>query len=319
MKFSRKEIRDQAGESGWEADMLEKAVRLLLLLDLIERHPFLRGKLLLKGGTALNLFHLDVPRLSVDIDLNYVGAVDLDETTAQRPEIERAIAAIAQSEGYRLTSSADAHAGRKLYLQYANFSGINDRVEVDLNFMFRIPLFPAEPHASKGIMPGFGVQFPLVSWQELVAGKCVAAVGRVAARDIFDLAQLRSRIDMTDARLRAAWIGLSALLPHALSDYDKSRFRRVNRKELDTTLLPFLRAGRHDDFDSIVPAAESLLGELLTLGESEKQFVLGIAEGRIDSGLLLPLDSAFGDNLQRHPALLWKIENVRKHLGEKGK
>jgi predicted nucleotidyltransferase component of viral defense system len=50
--------------------------RLLELLAGLESHPYLRGRLALKGGTALNVFVFDLPRLSVDIDLNYVGAAD---------------------------------------------------------------------------------------------------------------------------------------------------------------------------------------------------------------------------------------------------
>ena len=60
--------------TGFQPEFLEKTFHLLALLDAVNSHPFLRGKLALKGGTALNLFVFDVPRLSVDIDLNYVGA-----------------------------------------------------------------------------------------------------------------------------------------------------------------------------------------------------------------------------------------------------
>jgi len=49
---------------------LETVFRLVDLRRSINSHPFLRPRLALKGGTALNLFALDVPRLSVDIDLN---------------------------------------------------------------------------------------------------------------------------------------------------------------------------------------------------------------------------------------------------------
>jgi hypothetical protein len=49
----------------------------------LARHSFLRGKLALKGGTALNLFYLGLKRLSVDIDLNYIGHVDRDGMLAE--------------------------------------------------------------------------------------------------------------------------------------------------------------------------------------------------------------------------------------------
>ena len=47
------------------------------LPESMRAHPFLGRRMALKGGTALNLFVLDFPRLSVDIDLNYIGACDV--------------------------------------------------------------------------------------------------------------------------------------------------------------------------------------------------------------------------------------------------
>lgn len=305
---------DQARESGWASDVLEKTVRLVLLLEQLDRHPFLAGKLLLKGGTALNIFHLDLPRLSVDIDVNWVGTTDREELTAQRPEIERAVAAIAQSEGYGVATSADAHAGRKFYLQYTNCAGTRDRLEVDVNFLFRLPLFPPERRLAKPIMPGLEVWSHLVSWPELVAGKCVAAVDRVAPRDVFDLAQIHPRMDWADSRIRAAWIGLSAVLPHPLFTYDNHRFDPVGQRQMDVALRPFLRKAPADTLDTIRPAADSVLSWLVTLNPNERRFIDGIAEGHIQPELILQDDTVFCDKLRRHPALIWKTTHVMKHL-----
>lgn len=62
---------------------LDKVERLLDLLAELNEHPVLKGKLALHGGTAINLFMLDVPRLSVDIDLSYVGAISRDAMLAE--------------------------------------------------------------------------------------------------------------------------------------------------------------------------------------------------------------------------------------------
>ena len=59
-----------ADETGHQASTLEKVLRLLDLLQEIARDPVLADRLVLKGGTALNLFHFGPDRLSVDIDLN---------------------------------------------------------------------------------------------------------------------------------------------------------------------------------------------------------------------------------------------------------
>lgn len=67
---------------------VDKVNRLFDLLQELSNHPDLRGKLAMHGGTALNLFVFDILRLSVDIDLSYVGAIDLDEMLRERPLIE---------------------------------------------------------------------------------------------------------------------------------------------------------------------------------------------------------------------------------------
>ena len=67
MRLSRERLRREATATGFRVEILEKVAQLLGLLDGFNRHPYLKGRLALKGGTALNLFVFDVPRLSIDI------------------------------------------------------------------------------------------------------------------------------------------------------------------------------------------------------------------------------------------------------------
>jgi len=71
----------------------------------------LSERLALKGGTALNVFHLGLDRLSVDIDLNYVGALDRSAMEAERPEVEAALKRLLASQGYVVRRRPDGHAG----------------------------------------------------------------------------------------------------------------------------------------------------------------------------------------------------------------
>jgi hypothetical protein len=121
--------------------MLEKALRLLALLETLLQHPSLKGRLTLKGGTAINLFLFDVPRLSVDIDLNYVGAAERGAMLADRPRVEQAARAVFEREDLRVRRAPkmDEHAGGKWLLRYASALGGEANLEVDLNFMFRVP------------------------------------------------------------------------------------------------------------------------------------------------------------------------------------
>jgi predicted nucleotidyltransferase component of viral defense system len=70
MRLSRERLLAEAAATGFRAEIREKTVQLLSLLEALDTHPYLRGRWALKGGTALNLFHFDLPRLSVDADLN---------------------------------------------------------------------------------------------------------------------------------------------------------------------------------------------------------------------------------------------------------
>ena len=100
VRISSEALVKQAETTGFRSDMLEKVGLLLQLLDAIRNHHFLKNKLVLKGGTALNLFIFNVPRLSIDIDLNYVGAADRETMLAERPKIEEALQAVFSRSKY---------------------------------------------------------------------------------------------------------------------------------------------------------------------------------------------------------------------------
>ena len=100
MKISPEKLAAESETTGFRPDVLEKIAHLLGLLDSLRSHPFLKGKLALKGGTALNLFVFDVPRLSVDIDLNYVEVEDREGMLAERPKFEHGVQAVFAREGF---------------------------------------------------------------------------------------------------------------------------------------------------------------------------------------------------------------------------
>ena len=140
MIFSPSEVLPIAESTGFRAEMIEKVLHLLNLLDKLNRHPMLKGKWVLKGGTALNLFIFDLPRLSVDIDLNYVGALEREAMLADRPKVEQAAQAVFSREGFTTKRTPTEHAGGKWRLSYQSYTGQSGNLEVDMNFMFRLPL-----------------------------------------------------------------------------------------------------------------------------------------------------------------------------------
>jgi len=137
MKFDAAQITKFERETGFPADNLEKVLRLRELLTELHKHPFLSGKLVVKGGTALNLFYLDLARLSVDIDLNYIGHIDREAALRERPEITRAVEQIATGLEYKVQNGVDEYALREWYLNYQNHTGKPDRIQIEINFLMR--------------------------------------------------------------------------------------------------------------------------------------------------------------------------------------
>jgi predicted nucleotidyltransferase component of viral defense system len=166
--------------------MVEKVLHLLNLLNALNSHPFLKGKWVLKGGTALNMFIFDLPRLSVDIDLNYIGALDREEMLVDRPKFDQAAQAVFSREGFTTKRVPDEHAGGKWRLRYKSFTGQSGNLEVDLNFMFRQPLWDIWHADSHRLGDFLSMNIPILDRHELAAGKLVALLARGQARDLFD-------------------------------------------------------------------------------------------------------------------------------------
>jgi predicted nucleotidyltransferase component of viral defense system len=134
MKLTSAQIRELALAAHFPPENLEKVLRLRELLIEFHKHTVLHGKLVLKGGTALNLFYLNLARLSVDIDLNYIGNVDREATLRERPNICKAVEQIAAGLGYHIQNGVDDYALREWHLNFTNYAGRPDRIQVEINF-----------------------------------------------------------------------------------------------------------------------------------------------------------------------------------------
>lgn len=305
-----------AAETGFAITTLEKVARLGELAGNVARHPFLKEVLVLKGGTALNLGFGAPTRLSVDLDFNYIGARERSAMLEERPRVELAAIELAQRAGYRVQQSADAFAGRKIYLHYRSASGPQDRIEVDLNFLFRTPF--VAPVRRELWQPGEldRPSLPGVGDDELLAGKLLALLDRCAARDAWDVANLASPLKarLDQPAFRSRFVGIAGTLDHPLNTYGRERLEsQLTRQEVEERLLPMLAQGRSVEADELVDAAFVRLEPLLDLRPEEMLYMKSLAEGR------LALDSLFHDRAElelfsSHPALLWKAQNVRRHL-----
>ncbi|MHB8911047.1 MAG: nucleotidyl transferase AbiEii/AbiGii toxin family protein [Syntrophales bacterium] len=132
MNLTPKTPAREAAATGFGVEPLEKVFRLMALLDALNSHPFLKPRIALKGGTALNLFHFEVPRLSVDIDLNYIGSAAREAMLGERPKVEQAVQAVCSREGLAIKRMPPDHAGGKWRLTYVASKGGSGSLELDL-------------------------------------------------------------------------------------------------------------------------------------------------------------------------------------------
>lgn len=309
-----------SAETGFQAAMLEKVVLLGSVAADVARHPLLGAVLALKGGTALNLCFGPPGRLSVDLDYNYIGHVERDRMLEDRPRVEKAVLDLARRRGHRVQQSADAFAGRKLYLRYRSVLGQDDRVEVDLNFLFRVPLAGTE---TRSLWQPGGLdhaQVRVVGLAELLIGKLLALVERGAPRDAWDVACLSGPAaeTLTQPLFRARFIALSATLEHPLATYRRDRLaEHLTDGAVTTELAPTLATGVPPRPDDLVERAWAKVGPLLSLKGHEEAYLTAIDRGELRPELLFPDDAEEAARLAGHPAILWKLKNVRAHLAQR--
>ena len=311
MRYSREYLDRLAGTTGFPPDTLEKVLRLERMLTLVGEHPFLGPRVVLKGGTALNLFYQQAPRLSVDLDFNYIGSADRTVLLKERPDLERAVEQLAAGEEYQLQRAPEEHAGRKFYLGYRNAFGTPDRIEVDLNYLFRVPLAPPIWREGWTPDPDVACRGHMAAVDEVMAGKLLALLDRVAARDLYDVAQFAQMPPADPVAFRRLFIALSGVLPSPLTAYDTRHLRAFTQIDLDRQLVPFLRREVRVTPEVLEAQAARVLAPLLDLSAPEREYVERLQWGEFHPEMITGDIPEFVERLRIHPALLWKIQNAK--------
>lgn len=258
----------------------------------------------LKGGTAINLFYSDMPRLSVDIDLAYVH---FDDRATAISNIEVALSRIADSlSSLGLTASMQGRAEKKIIVSNRGAS-----IKIEPNYTLRGWVF--EPSV-QGIAPKAETEFgyaeiAVVSKPELYGGKMCAALDRQHPRDLFDIAGLFA----SDAPVERLLDGFVAMLLchnrpiHELLNPTPKDQTEVLKKEFEgMTDAPFTYADH-------LAAFETLLKFLRSGVAPYRQLLLDFVSLEAD------LSRASIPNLDRLPAISWKQENLRRLQSENPK
>ncbi len=319
MKFTPAQIRELAQNTGFPPENLEKVLRLRELLIEFHRHTILKGKLVLKGGTALNLFYLSLARLSVDIDLNYIGHVDREATLKDRPEICKAVEQITTGLGYKLQNGVDDYALREWYLTFTNYAAHPDRIQVEINFLMRACALPPQERNAAAIGDAAPSRYLVLSLEELFAGKTKAMIDRHHPRDLYDLYRF-SAAGLTHAAelLRKLAVLFASTMDRDLRTYQMDRFKALDQKELERLLYPLLRADDRPTLEKMLSAVSPLLKTVLD-HERESSYLAAIASGKYQPELLFPKHPEIVERIRQHPALLWKAANVAEYLSKSKK
>ncbi len=308
-------------ETGYQADTIEKVLRLLDLLDEINRDPFLNGRLVLKGGTALNVFHLNLERLSVDIDLNYIGGLDRAEMESEREDVDAAIDRLLASQGYSVRRRPVEHAGGKWSSRYNSALGGSAALEVDINYMARQPLFGAARMESRNLGGIQARNILVADIHEIVAGKIVALIDRSVARDLFDARCILSVEGLDWTRIKAAVLAIGACMR---ADWrDASPDSIVSPADSLQKLLYCLPGGNIADIEDMnewvketIELCRERLAFLFDLSPNEQAFLDGVlGRGEINANLL-DADDALRARIGAMPMLAWKTLNVRRHIAK---
>ena len=257
----------------------------------------------LKGGTAINLFVRDMPRLSVDLDLVFP-----DHTLPREEALRRINEAIRQSiarlkkQGFQNHAPASAEAGEtKLLVRQGAIE-----VKIEVNFVMRGTVHPVRVASltrnARDTLEA-DLEVPVVSLEDMYGGKLVAAMDRQHPRDLFDVLQL------------FAHEGITAGIRRAFVVYLASHNRPVHE-----VLFPSLRDIRQEfehnfagmtvepvELDTLLAARGRMVRELQRgLTTDERRFLLSLVAGKPEWKLLgVP-------HLEQLPGLRWKLQNLER-------
>jgi predicted nucleotidyltransferase component of viral defense system len=279
---------------------LEQVGRMLYILP----HVMTEKVFALKGGTAINFFVRDVPRLSVDIDLVYTPVQDratsLSEISAALLRTKDKL----HSHFSGCSINEKRISGDYCIKLFVNFE--SSIVIVEPNTVLRGTMYPPiDSQISPALKDRTGIDVfmnvVVLSPAELYGGKIVAALDRQHPRDLFDIKMLLAHEGITDDIRRAFVVYLAChgrpmhevLLPTL---YDM-RTVFINEFEGQTT-----EAVTYEELEA---ARTGLIkGIHASLLDTERRFLLSIKEGEPQWDLL-PVEG-----IERLPALQWKLTNI---------
>jgi len=263
----------------------------------------------LKGGTAINLFIRDLPRLSVDIDLTYLPVAD---RPASLLAIDAAMLRIADKvtagiKGAKVTPSRlqPENQVSKLVVRHERV-----QIKIEVTPVLRGAVYTAEMRTvSPRVEQAFGfAEIQVTSFADLYAGKIVAALDRQHPRDLFDVRDLLAHEGIDDA-LRSAFLIYILSHPRPIAE-----LLAPTRRRLDDEYARGFQGMTESavTLDSLLETQEAIIATMIgEMPEKHRTFLLGFKQGSPDWAALGLEESA------KLPAVQWKLHNLAQMATEK--
>jgi len=257
----------------------------------------------LKGGTAINLFYRDMPRLSVDIDLTYLPINDRDAALANIDSafgriIERTRKQMHGVDAQRISGGGDGDT--RLLLRAAGAE-----VKVEVSPVLRGTVAPPRVmRVTDAVEEAFGfAEMAVLAFEDLFAGKLCAALDRQHPRDLYDVHLLYSHEGVTDDLFRTflVYVASSPRPLHELIDPNRLAIDRAFAEEFDGMTL------EHVPLETLLEARERLIEEVRgRIPGAAGKFLLSVHDADPNFDLIgLPAAADL-------PAIRWKLLNLRK-------
>lgn len=259
----------------------------------------------LKGGTAINLFVRDMPRLSVDIDLTYLPLEPRDAALANIGEALSRIAAAIQNTVPGATVQEVRAQGAE-HVSKLIVSTAEATIKIEPNLVLRGSVFsPVERDLSELAERLFEASATAntLAVADLYGGKLCAALDRQHPRDLFDVKILMENEGITD-EIRTAFVVYLASHDRPMSellDPNRNDFRLLFDQEFAGMVAGDV------EYDELVAVRDRLVESIHnTLTENEKRFLLSLKQGQPEwERLPVP-------GVDQLPGVQWKLINIRK-------
>lgn len=276
--YDKRKLGKQARELGFIRDTLEKVFRLSEILKYINIDPLLRESLALKGGTAINMTIFNLPRLSVDIDLDYTHNDSREEMFEERQKISDSVLKYMAMSGYELSPKSKSYHSLDSYVfSYANTAGMKDNIKVEINYSLRSHILPSEQRSIEtlGILDSFKVNS--LASIEIFASKIVALLTRTAARDLYDINNMIyfGLFDETELPLlKKCAIFYYAVGGEAVYEtFNLGKIDDLTEYKIRTDLYPVIRKKERFDLTAAKQRVIGYLSMFSELGDNEAEFL----------------------------------------------